>query len=91
MEKYVTLKGAQCYGIGMPEDWNKCVSPVVAWAMGSDGQFLPEHIGVPISGREAYYMLEVHYDNPTLRKGTSIMTFNAQSYNVRGCRLGSAR
>lgn len=69
MEKYVTLKGAQCYGNSMPEDWNKCVSPVVTWAMGSDGQFLPDHIGVPISGRDLYYMLEVHYDNPTLRKG----------------------
>ncbi|XP_025190486.1 MOXD1 homolog 1-like [Melanaphis sacchari] len=68
MEKYVTLKGAQCYGQGMPEDWNKCVSPVVTWAMGSDGQFLPDHIGVPIGGREMYYMLEVHYDNPTLKK-----------------------
>lgn len=70
MEQYVTLKGAQCYGQGMPDDWNKCVSPVVTWAMGSDGQFLPDHIGVPIDGREVYYMLEVHYDNPTLKKGT---------------------
>ncbi|VVC40493.1 Copper type II, ascorbate-dependent monooxygenase-like, C-terminal,DOMON domain,Copper type II [Cinara cedri] len=68
MEKYVTLKGAQCYGNGMPEDWDKCVSPVVTWGMGSDGQFLPDHIGVPITGRDVYYMLEVHYDNPTLRK-----------------------
>ncbi|XP_029345132.1 MOXD1 homolog 1 [Acyrthosiphon pisum] len=68
MEQYVTLKGAQCYGQGMPDDWNKCVSPVVTWAMGSDGQFLPDHIGVPIDGREVYYMLEVHYDNPTLKK-----------------------
>lgn len=63
------LKGSQCYGVGMPEDWNKCVSPVVTWAMGSDGQFLPGHIGIPINGRESYYMLEVHYDNPTFRKG----------------------
>jgi len=70
MEQYVTLKGAQCYGQGMPDDWNKCVSPVVTWAMGSDGQFLPDHIGVPIEGREVYYMLEVHYDNPTMKKGT---------------------
>lgn len=73
MEKYVTLKGAQCYGNSMPEDWNKCVSPVVTWAMGSDGQFLPDHIGVPISGRDVYYMLEVHYDNPTLRKGEHLL------------------
>lgn len=69
MEKFVTLKGAQCYGSVMPEDWNRCVSPVVTWAMGSDGQFLPDHIGVPISGRDVYYMLEVHYDNPELKKG----------------------
>lgn len=68
MEKYVMLKGAQCYGNAMPEDWNKCVSPVVTWAMGSDGQFLPDHIGVPIDGRDNYYMLEVHYDNPTFKK-----------------------
>ncbi|XP_050426603.1 MOXD1 homolog 1-like [Adelges cooleyi] len=68
MERYVTLKGEQCYGNNMPDDWNKCVSPVVTWAMGSDGQFLPKHIGVPIKDRHLYYMLEVHYDNPTLRK-----------------------
>lgn len=76
MEKYVTLKGARCYGAGMPEDWDRCVSPVVTWAMGSDGQFLPDHVGVPISGRDTYYMLEVHYDNPTLRKGAFFFFFN---------------
>ncbi|XP_050523750.1 MOXD1 homolog 1-like isoform X2 [Daktulosphaira vitifoliae] len=70
MERFVTLKGSQCYGDTMPEEWNKCITPVVTWAMGSDGHFLPNHVGIPISGRDSYYMLEIHYDNPTLRKGT---------------------
>lgn len=36
----------------------------------SAGQFLPEHVGVPIGGRNSpkYYMLEIHYDNPQAKK-----------------------
>lgn len=33
---------------------------------------MPEHVGIPIAehGESSYYMLEVHYNNPTKRKVT---------------------
>lgn len=35
------------------------------------GQFLPHHVGIPLGGRNGakYYMLEIHYDNPSAKKG----------------------
>lgn len=33
---------------------------------------MPEHVGIPIAERNehSYYMLEVHYNNPTMKKVT---------------------
>lgn len=33
---------------------------------------MPEHVGIPIAehGENSYYMLEVHYNNPTMKKVT---------------------
>lgn len=41
------------------------------------GQFLPHHVGIPMGGRTGpkYYMLEIHYDNPTAKKGLFIYIF----------------
>lgn len=36
-------------------------------AVGSDGEILPDHVGMPIGeeyGGATYFMLEIHYDNP---------------------------
>lgn len=38
----------------------------------STGEFFPKHVGLPMEEnpkQEKYYMLEVHYDNPSLREG----------------------
>uniref|UniRef100_A0A336L841 CSON004817 protein n=1 Tax=Culicoides sonorensis TaxID=179676 RepID=A0A336L841_CULSO len=59
--------GAVCNSDSLtPHDWNSCITPIATWGMGGSGQFLPEHVGIPIGGRDSvkYYMLEIHYDNP---------------------------
>ena len=36
--------------------------------MGSEGETLPDHVGIPLGeehGGATYFMLETHYDNPT--------------------------
>ena len=40
-------------------------------AIGSDGEILPDHVGMPIGeeyGGATYFMLETHYDNPSMDK-----------------------
>ncbi len=37
--------------------------------MGSEGDILPDHVGIPFVQdplNPAYYVLQIHYDNPTL-------------------------
>lgn len=70
-DKYVDAKGAQCYSANMPPSWTQCNIPIVAWAVGSDGIFFPDHVGLPLGeehGGANYFLLEVHYDNPTFDK-----------------------
>ena len=57
---------APCYSSAMPQEWDGCVTPVVAWAIGSAGEWYPEHVGLPL--HSGFYMLEVHYDNPAMRR-----------------------
>lgn len=54
----------------MPKEWDSCLQPVLAWARGSRGEWLPRHVGLPIAERmeHSYYMLEVHYNNRMGRK-----------------------
>ncbi|KAL7633131.1 UNVERIFIED_CONTAM: hypothetical protein RMT77_016501 [Armadillidium vulgare] len=72
LEKWVTEKGAQCYSRNMPLSWNACGRPIVAWAIGSQGEFLPDHVGYPVGedyGGATYFLLEIHYDNPEFKGG----------------------
>nr|XP_027217094.1 DBH-like monooxygenase protein 1 [Penaeus vannamei] len=72
LEKFVAAKGAQCYDRNMPFSWSACNTPIVAWAVGSEGEMFPDHVGVPLGeehGGATYFMLEIHYNNPNLRKG----------------------
>ncbi|XP_014472209.1 PREDICTED: MOXD1 homolog 1 [Dinoponera quadriceps] len=65
------LAGAPCYSSRnpMPTEWETCLQPVLAWARGSKGEWMPEHVGIPVAvhGNNTYYMLEVHYNNPNMR------------------------
>lgn len=57
----------ECYGSQMPQIFNRCAQVTIAWAVGSEGQMYPENVGFPIqSDRPLYYMMETHYNNPTL-------------------------
>ncbi|KAJ1521461.1 hypothetical protein ONE63_003129 [Megalurothrips usitatus] len=70
LQKAASERGAACYSPAMPPEWDSCLTPVVAWAVGSQGEFFPEHVGIPLGedDRSTYFMLEVHYDNPSLKR-----------------------
>jgi len=36
--EYARIIGTQCYSKSMPEIWDSCLRPVVAWARGSKGK-----------------------------------------------------
>ncbi|KAL9918508.1 MOXD1 homolog 1 [Glossina fuscipes fuscipes] len=64
---WVRSSGAVCNSnLLTPRDWDACITPVAVWSIGSTGQFLPQHVGIPVGGEAGakYYMLEIHYDNP---------------------------
>ncbi|CAL4133676.1 unnamed protein product, partial [Meganyctiphanes norvegica] len=70
--KFVQAKGAQCHTANMPPSWSQCNVPIAAWAVGSEGGFYPDHVGLPLGeehGGSNYFLLETHYDNPTMDKG----------------------
>lgn len=56
------------FGPIRPSGWATCARPIAAWAIGSQGEFLPESVGIPLGedGGVSFYMLEVHYDNQAL-------------------------
>ncbi|XP_058803916.1 MOXD1 homolog 1 [Phymastichus coffea] len=70
LAEHARLAGAHCYSPTMPKEWDSCLQPVLAWARGSRGEWLPEHVGLPIAEHfeHSYYMLEVHYNNKMGRK-----------------------
>ncbi|KNC32203.1 MOXD1-like protein 1, partial [Lucilia cuprina] len=70
---WVKSSGAVCNSnLLTPRDWDACITPVAVWSIGSSGQFLPPHVGIPVGGKTGpkYYMLEIHYDNPHALKSS---------------------
>jgi len=67
-QRHVNQPGEACYSPNMPAEWSFCLATNAwAWAVGSDGETLPEHTGMPLGekyGGATYFMLETHYDNP---------------------------
>ncbi|XP_047477058.1 DBH-like monooxygenase protein 1 [Penaeus chinensis] len=71
-EKWLEVEGQQCFTPNMPLSWANCRSPIVAWAVGSEGEIMPDHVGFPLReehGGATYFMMEMHYDNPNFRQG----------------------
>ncbi|XP_044004741.1 MOXD1 homolog 1 [Aphidius gifuensis] len=68
--QHARIAGAPCYSPTMPREWDSCIQPVVAWARGSRGEWFGDHVGIPVGEHKegSYYMLEVHYNNPSLKK-----------------------
>ena len=69
-QRHVEQPGQPCYSPNMPAEWSFCLATNAwAWAVGSSGEWLPEHTGMPLGeeyGGASYFMLETHYDNPAL-------------------------
>lgn len=66
-EKYANEDGQLCYN-NMPLAWEQCLTPLVAWAIGSKGENFPNHVGLPLASKKnSYFMLEVHFDNPQMK------------------------
>jgi len=67
-QRHVDQPGQPCYSPNMPAEWSFCLATNAwAWAVGSEGEILPEHTGMPLGeefGGATYFMLETHYDNP---------------------------
>jgi len=67
-QRHVEQPGQPCYSPNMPAEWSFCLATNAwAWAVGSEGERLPEHTGMPLGekfGGATYFMLETHYDNP---------------------------
>ena len=67
-QRHVDQSGEPCYSPNMPAEWSFCLATNAwAWAVGSEGERLPEHTGMPLGeefGGATYFMLETHYDNP---------------------------
>ncbi|KAJ8966604.1 hypothetical protein NQ314_003434 [Rhamnusium bicolor] len=81
-DNFAKEEGRMCYS-DMPPEWEKCLTPLVAWAVGSKGEYFPDHVGLPLAGKtNSYYMLEVHFDNP-------LMVFPKDGINVVSVMLHS--
>lgn len=69
LEVWTKSKGVVCNSndsnIFSAYNWDSCIRPVASWGIGGSAQYLPDHVGIPFSGKQKYYMLEIHYDNPT--------------------------
>jgi len=69
-QRHVDQPGQPCYSPNMPAEWSFCLATNAwAWAVGSTGERLPKHTGMPLGeayGGATYFMLETHYDNPAL-------------------------
>ncbi|RZC38667.1 MOXD1 -like 1 [Asbolus verrucosus] len=68
-DRFSKENGRLCYGPNMVQEWEKCLPPLVAWAIGSKGENFPRHVGLPLANKKnSYYMLEVHFDNPSMKQ-----------------------
>ena len=49
-----------------------CHAIFVVWAVGSEGDMLPDHVGMPLGtehGGATFFLMETHYDNPHVHSG----------------------
>ncbi|KAL6039096.1 hypothetical protein STEG23_023360, partial [Scotinomys teguina] len=63
--------GHECYHPNMPDAFLTCETVIFAWAIGGEGFTYPPHVGLSLGTPldPHYVLLEVHYDNPTHKKG----------------------
>ncbi|XP_067142874.1 DBH-like monooxygenase protein 1 homolog [Centruroides vittatus] len=67
-DKYLNYAGHHCYHRNMPRFFHQCQGLYAAWGIGGEPMIMPEEAGLPLGGDEdPYFLLQVHYDNPTLQ------------------------
>ncbi|KAG8192031.1 hypothetical protein JTE90_025297 [Oedothorax gibbosus] len=65
-EPHLEVKGHQCHRPNMPDAMKKCEGVALAWGVGGEDLVLPPNVGLPLNpGPSKYYMMEIHYDNPS--------------------------
>lgn len=70
-EQFLDHPGGECFEQNPVIPAPYCKSVLYIWAVGGEMLVLPEMTGYPIgdSGRQEYFMFEVHVDNPGLETG----------------------
>ncbi|XP_023242130.1 DBH-like monooxygenase protein 1 homolog [Centruroides sculpturatus] len=47
-----------------------CLTASIGWAVGGEGMYFPENVGIPIGmSNVVWYLLQIHYDNPEFARG----------------------
>ncbi|XP_042884541.1 DBH-like monooxygenase protein 1 [Penaeus japonicus] len=97
-EEYVGHVGHECYTPNMPPDFYKCERFLINWAIGSEGELLPEHVGYPLGERHGgatYVLFQTHYDNKPLHRDLAVewgmdiyYTDNLRKYDAGNIGLG---
>nr|AKL78855.1 tyramine beta hydroxylase [Chilo suppressalis] len=91
------LYEGNCFANDRPEITRRCSKVKSAWAMGAPPFVYPGEAGLPLGGPQAnkYVMLEVHYNNPELRKDwvdssgiVVYITADLRRYNAAVMELG---
>ena len=60
-EEYAKHEGRPCYGSEMPNDWDKCITPVITWAIGSKGKFQGNLKKIMLKHR--WYKFDIAYEH----------------------------
>ncbi|XP_064084732.1 DBH-like monooxygenase protein 1 [Macrobrachium nipponense] len=74
-EQYVGHPGFECYTPNMPPDFYLCERFLINWAIGSEGELLPDHVGYPLGdlhGGADYVLFQTHYDNKPMHADITV-------------------
>lgn len=75
LEQYVGHPGFECYTANMPPQFYLCERFLINWAIGSEGEMLPQYVGMPLRhehGGATYLMFQSHYDNYRLERNVTV-------------------
>ncbi|XP_045598683.1 DBH-like monooxygenase protein 1 isoform X2 [Procambarus clarkii] len=75
LEKHLDVPGYECYTPNMPSEFYLCERFLINWAIGSEGELLPERVGYPLGdlhGGATYIMFQTHYDNRRLERDVTV-------------------
>ncbi|KAA0189759.1 DBH-like monooxygenase protein-like [Hyalella azteca] len=91
-EQNVGHAGYECYTPSMPDHFKTCETFFINWAIGGEGELLPQTVGVPIGeqyGGADYLLIQTHYDNPHLKRDITV-AFSMDIYYTENLRPNEA-